>query len=67
MASPFPNFEVGDIVDVSLTGGGIMNNVEITYVPLNSPNMSEIFWEFLDPKTGNHAIVGDFVALVKKP
>ncbi len=68
MASPFPNFDVGDIVDVSLEGGGIINDVEITYVPNNTPGMNNNrFWEFFAPKTGNHVIVGTFVALTKKP
>lgn len=66
MASPFPNFEVGDIVDVSLAGGGILDEYEITYVPMRTPNESEIYWELVNPETGTHVIVSTFSAMVKR-
>ena len=66
MASPFPNFEVGDIVDVSLHGGGLLDDVIITYVPVNSPNESLEYWEFFQPSNGSRAIVSNFVAMIKK-
>lgn len=66
MASPFPNFDVGDIVDVSLNEGGLMENAEVTYVPENSPGMANtLYWELL-AKDGSHVILGSFIAMRKK-
>lgn len=68
MASPFPNFEVGDKVDVSLPEGGFLNDWIITYIPNNSPGMnsSSFFWELEDPTTGDHVIVSQFSIIRKK-
>ncbi len=66
MASPFPNFEVGDTVDVSLPDGGLLNNWVVTYVPSNQNNESSIFWEFEDPITGDHICANLFSTIRKK-
>lgn len=67
MASPFPNIDVGDIVDVSLIGGGLLNDWEITYVPENSPgNANSFFWELKNPETGDIAIINQFSAMKKR-
>lgn len=66
MASPFPNFEVGDVVDVSIPDGGFLNNWVITYVPVRTPNMNDIMWELEDPLTGDHVIISNFTTIRKK-
>ena len=66
MASPFPNFEVGDTVDVSLPGGGFLNNWIITYVPIIQNMFSDTYWELEDPETGDHIIVNVFLTMRKK-
>ena len=65
MASPFPNFEVGDIVDVSLAGGGLLDKYEITYVPIRQNLANEIYWELVNPDDGTHVIVSNFASMVK--
>lgn len=66
MASPFPNFEVGDIVDLSLLGGGLVENAVITYVPTNGNQENGLYWEFVEPKTGRFGIGSNFIYMVKK-
>ena len=66
MASPFPNFDVGDIVDVSLPDGGFLNDWEITYVPQRQNMFSDSYWELTDPISGDFIIINNFLTLRKK-
>ena len=44
---------VGDIVDVSLAGGGLLPKVEVVVVPGNN----QVYWEFVYPALPNQPIV----------
>lgn len=64
MASPFPNFEVGDTVDISLVGGGILEAVVLTYVPINQVMENEIYWE-AQKADGTFILFNSFVLMKK--
>lgn len=56
------DISVGDIVDVSLAGGGFLNNFEVTNIPGNT----EVYWELEDPTTSGTVVIGPtFLTMVK--
>ena len=57
---------MGNIVDVSLAGGGLLDDVEVTYIPINETSENQQFWEFVKPSTGDIAITGTPIVIVKK-
>ena len=54
--------QVGDIVIVSLGGGGVLVDAEVIVIPGNN----QIYWEFLTPDGETH-VVGPSMIDIRKP
>lgn len=56
------NISPGDIVDVILPDGGVLNN----YLVLNVPGNTEVYWELENPVLSRVEIVGPTITTIVK-